>query len=291
MTEREIPQQAAGAAALSVGAAAVLTVGKVILGILTGSVAVISEAVHSASDLVAALVAFWAIRAAGKPPDRDHPYGHDRAENLASLLQGALVVAAGTFVAVEAVRRLVGRPNPIQRIDLALLVMGASAIVALIVFLRLRRVAQATGSSALAADALHLATDVWTTAAVAVGLLAVRATGARWIDAAVALLVSAFVVAVGARLCWFSANVLADSNLPDDEISRVEAVLAEFAVDGLSFHKLRGRQAGRKRHIDLHMVVPPETTVREGHQLSGRVKHAVSGAVPNAEVLIHLEDH
>ena len=291
MSERDTSRRAAGAAALSVGAAGALTTVKVVLGVLTGSVAVISEAVHSASDLVAALVAFWAIRAASKPPDRDHPYGHDRAENLASLLQGALVVAAGTFVAVEAIRRLFGSPEPVRRVDLALVVIGVSAIVALVVSLRLRRVAHATGSSALAADAIHLATDVWTTAAVGVGLLAVRATGSRWIDAAVALLVSMFVVGVGARLCWASANVLADSNLPDDEIFRVEAVLAELSVDGLSFHKLRGRQAGRKRHIDLHMVVPPETTVRAGHQLSGRVKQAVASAVPNAEVLIHLEDH
>jgi cation diffusion facilitator family transporter len=258
---------------------------------VTGSVAVFSEVVHSGSDLVAAIVAFWAIRAAQKPPDRDHPYGHDRAENLAALLQGALVVAAGTFVAVEAARRLFGEPEPVRQINLAVAVMAASAAIALLVSLRLRSVAKRTRSAALAADALHLATDVWTATAVLAGLIVVRATGARWIDAAVALAVSVLVIATGMRLCWSSANVLADSNLPDDEIVQVEAVLAEFAAEGLSFHKLRGRQAGRKRHIDLHMVVPPETTVREGHQLSGRVKHAVTAAIPNAEVLIHLEDH
>lgn len=291
MSESNPSRDASRAAALSIGAAAFLTAVKVALGVVTGSVAVFSEVIHSGSDLVAAIVAFWAIRAARKPPDRDHPYGHDRAENLAALLQGALVVAAGAFVAVEATRRLFGDPEPVRQINLAVAVMAVSAAIAWAVSLRLRSVAKRTRSAALAADAVHLATDVWTATAVLAGLVAVRITGSRWIDAAVALAVSALVIVTGIRLCWASANVLADSNLPDSEIAQVEAVLAEFAAEGLSFHKLRGRQAGRKRHIDLHMVVSPETTVREGHQLSGRVKHAVASAIPNAEVLIHLEDH
>jgi cation diffusion facilitator family transporter len=283
-------RRASRAAGLSASASALLTGVKLTLGIATGSVAILSEAVHSATDLIAALIAFWAIRAASKPPDRQHPYGHERAENLAALIEGALVVAAGVLVAFESARRLaVG--GAINHLGLAIAVMSCSALVSLAVAINLRRVARETESAALAGDALNLQTDAAMAAAVVAGLVAVAATGSEILDPIIAVVVGLVICAVGARLCWSSAQVLADSNLPEAEITKVEAVLSRFEAEGLSFHKVRGRRAGAKRHIDLHMVVSPETTVRQGHIMSGRVKHELAAVVPNAEVLIHLEDH
>lgn len=283
-------RRASRAAGLSASASFALMIAKLTLGVVTGSVAILSEAVHSATDLIAALIAFWAIRAAAKPPDRQHPYGHERTENLAALLEGALVVAAGLLVTVESAQRL-QHGGTIEHLGLAIAVMSVSALVSLTVALHLRRAARLTQSAALAGDALNLQTDAVMAAAVVGGLVAVAATGWGILDPLIAIVVGLVICAAGARLCWTSAQVLVDSNLPESEITKVEAVLARFEAEGLSFHKLRGRRAGAKRHIDLHMVVAPETTVRQGHILSGRVKGDLVAVVPNAEVLIHVEDH
>ena len=279
------------AAIMSVASNALLTAVKLVIGVVTGSVAVLSEAANSAGDLIASAIAFAGVRAAARPADADHPYGHEKSENLAAAIEGVLVLAAGVAVAVEAVRRLATGSPEIAHLDLAIAVMAASAVVNLAVSLRLRRVARRTGSPAIEGDAAHLASDVWTSGGTAVGLGLVAVTGWAALDAIVALAVAAYVIAVGARLSWRAAQVLLDSNLPDGEIGLIEGVLAGFEKEGIGFHALRGRRAGSKRLVDLHMVVAPETTVRQGHAMSGRVKAAVRSALPGTEVLIHLEDH
>ena len=279
------------AALFSVGSNATLTLVKLVLGLVTGSVAVLSEAAHSASDLVASVIAFVAVRTAARPADRDHPYGHEKAENLAAAVEGALVLLAGLAVATEAIRRLVNGAPAVDHIGLAVGVMAVSTIVNLMVSARLRRVARETGSPAIEGDAAHLTADVWTSAGAAAGLGLAWATGWEPFDAVTALAVSAYVVAMGVRLVLRAGQVLLDSALPEGEMEAIERVLEGFAADGVSFHALRARRAGSKRHVDLHMVVPPDTTVRAGHAMSGRVKGAVREALPNSEVLIHLEDH
>jgi cation diffusion facilitator family transporter len=280
-----------GAALLSVVSNALLTIAKLVLGLLTGSVAVLSEAVHSASDLMASGIAFFAVRTSARPPDRDHPYGHEKAENLAAAIEGLLILAAGGYVAAEALRRLAAGAAAVAHLDLAIAVMAGAAAVNLLVSARLRRVARRTGSPAIEGDAAHLSADVWTSAGTAAGLAAVALTGWRPLDALVALAVAGYVLWMGVRLTSRAAGVLLDSSLPAAELATIAGVLDGFETDGVSFHKVRGRQAGCKRHVDLHMVVPPETTVRRGHELSGRVKGALASALPGAEVLIHLEDH
>ena len=284
-------RQTRAAALLSVASNALLTIAKIVLGIVTGSVAVLSEAVHSAGDMVASGIAFVAVRTSARPPDRSHPYGHEKAENLAAAVEGVLIVAAGGYVVVEAGRRLAEGGSHVDHLGLAVGVMAASALVNVLVTTRLRRVARSTGSPAIEGDAAHLTADVWTSAGTAAGLLLVLVTGWQPLDALVALAVSGYVIWMGCRLTWRAAEVLLDTALPAAEQARIDQVLAGFAAEGVSFHKVRGRRAGAKRHVDLHMVVPPETTVRHGHRLSGQVKGALVHALPGTEVLIHLEDH
>lgn len=277
---------------LAVGSNTLLMVAKFAIWLVTGSVAVLSDAANSAGDLLASAIAFAGVRAAARPADEDHPYGHEKTENLAAMIEGVLVLAAGLAVGVEALRRLVSGSDTLVRLDLAIAVMALSAVVNLAVSTRLRRVARRTGSPAVEGEAAHLASDVWTSVGTVVGLGLVALTGWDPLDALVGLGIAAYVAVVGARLIWRAVQVLLDSSLPPDEMAAIEAVLAGFsASDGVSFHALRGRRAGSKRHVDMHMVVPPETTVRNGHVMSGRVKSAVQGTVPNTEVLIHLEDH
>lgn len=284
-------RQTRAAALLSVASNALLTIAKLVLGLVTGSVAVLSEAVHSAGDLVASGIALVAVRTSARPADQDHPYGHEKAENLAAAVEGLLIVAAGGYVAVEAGRRLADGGAHVDHLELAIAVMAASAIVNLLVTARLRRVARSTGSPAIEGDAAHLTADVWTSAGTAAGLVLVLVTGWQPLDALVALAVSAYVLLMGVRLSWRAAEVLLDTALPAAEQAEIDRVLAAFEGGGVSFHKVRGRRAGSKRHVDLHMVVPPETTVRHGHRLSGQVKGELVRALPGTEVLIHIEDH
>lgn len=280
------------AALLSVASNTVLMIAKLIVGLVTGSVAVLSDAANSGGDLVASGIAFAGVRAAARPADHDHPYGHEKTENLAALIEGVLVLLAGAVVAVEAGRRLVDGSAGLVGVDLAVAVMVFSAVANLAVSARLRRVARRTGSPAIEADAAHLASDVWTSGGAAVGLVIVAAAGWTRVDAVVGVAISLYVIWIGARLAWRAAQVLLDTALPPEEMQAIEVVLAGFSRDeDISFHALRGRRAGSKRHVDLHMVVPPDTTVRNGHAMSGRVKTAVRDALPNTEVLIHLEDH
>jgi cation diffusion facilitator family transporter len=279
------------AALLSVASSALLTAVKLAVAMVTGSAAVLSEAANSAGDLVASAIALAGVRAAARPADAGHPYGHGKSENLAAAVEGLLVLAAGAAVAIEATRRLASGAPAIAHLDLAIAVMAGSAAVNLAVALRLRRVARRTGSPAVEGDAAHLASDVWTSAATAAGLALVALTGWAALDAVVALAVAAYVAWVGVRLAWRAAHVLLDGSLPESEIAVIEGVLAGFAEEGVAFHALRGRRAGSARLVDLHMVVPPDTTVRRGHAMSGRVKGAVRAALPGTEVLIHLEDH
>ena len=280
------------AALLSVGSNTVLMVAKFAIWLVTGSVAVLSDAANSAGDLVASGIAFAGVRAAARPADEDHPYGHEKTENLAAAIEGVLVLGAGIAVAIEATRRLLSGDDPLVRLDLAIAVMVVSAVVNLFVSRRLRGVARRTGSPAIDGEAAHLSSDVWTSAGTAAGLVLVALTGWSALDSLVGIAIALYVIVVGARLLRRAIQVLLDGSLPPDELAAIQAVLADFsASDGVSFHALRGRRAGSKRHVDMHMVVPPETTVRNGHVMSGRVKSAVQASVPNTEVLIHLEDH
>ena len=232
------PRENRAAALLSVASNAALTVVKLVVGLVTGSVAVLSEAANSAGDLVASGIAFAGVRAAARPADADHPYGHEKSENLAAAVEGILVLAAGLAVAVEAIRRLASGAPAIDHIGLAIGVMAASAVVNLAVSLRLRRVARRTGSPAIEGDAAHLGADVWTSAGAGVGLALVAITGWEPLDAIVALAVAGYVVAVGARLVWRAAHVLLDGSLPEGDMRAIEGVLAGFEA--------RGRQLPRR---------------------------------------------
>src|SRR5262245_16002692 len=213
------------AALLSVTANLALLAAKLAVGVLTGSVAVLSEAAHSGTDLVASLVGLSAVRAAARPADHGHPYGHERAENLAAAAQGLLIVGVGGFGVLEAVRRLV-EDGRVDRIGLAIAVMGSSAAVALVVALRVRRAARAAGSPALGGVATDMLADVVTSAGILVGLALVAVTGWDRLDAIVALGVAGWILFTGGRLLWRSAQVLLDSTLPADEIAVLERVLA-----------------------------------------------------------------
>ena len=278
-----------GAAALSVASNSALILLKAIAGTVTGSVALLTEALHSATDLVASIVALFSLRAADAPADESHPYGHEKIEDMAAAIEGVLILVGSVVIAFEAVRHLI-EGTGVQRLGVALVVLVVSIVVNFVVSRRLSTRAAATSSPALAADAAHLTTDMLSSFGVLVALAVVAVTGWEWLDPVVALMVAAVVAVAGVRILTRSSRVLVDETLPDPELEAIRAVVIEFADAGIvGFHELRGRQAGARRHVDLHVQFRAGMTLEEAHGIAHRLQEAIRERLGPADVLIHLE--
>jgi cation diffusion facilitator family transporter len=277
------------AAALSVASNSALIILKAIAGTITGSVALLTEALHSATDLVASVVAFFSVRKADLPADESHPYGHEKIEDMAAAIEGMLILVGCGLITFEAVRNLV-RGAEVERLGVGLAVLGLSVVVNFVVSANLRRRAAATGSPALAADAAHLRTDMATSAGVLVALALVTATGWDWLDPVVALVVAAAIAGAGVRILARSSRVLVDEALPDDELEAIRDVVVAFAGRGIvGFHALRARKAGARRHVDLHVQFRSGTTLEDAHRTAHELQDAIRRRLGGADVLIHLE--
>jgi cation diffusion facilitator family transporter len=278
-----------GAAGLSILSNSALIILKVIAGTVTGSVAMLTEALHSATDLIASIVAFFSVRAADVPADETHPYGHEKIEDMAAAIEGVLILVGCGLIAFEAVRNLV-RDTGVERLGIGIAVLAVSIVVNFVVSRTLSRRAELTGSPALAADAAHLRTDMGTSAAVLAALALVVVTGWDWLDPAIALVVAAVVGVAGVRILTQSSRVLVDETLPDPELEVIREVLAAFAERGIvGFHELRGRQAGARRHVDLHVQFRAGTSLEEAHRTAHELQDAIRERLGHADVLIHLE--
>ncbi len=270
-------------------AAALLTMGlKAVAYGLTGSVTLLSDALESIVNLVAAVVALLTLRYAAAPADEQHPHGHEKAEYFSSGLEGALICAAAAAIVWAAVARLLD-PRALTALDLGLGISVAASLVNLVVARVLKRAAVTHRSIVLAADAEHLMTDVWTSAGVLVGLLLVRFTGWLWLDPLAAILVALHISWVGAGILRASMRGLLDAALPSDEISQIRQVLAGFERDGIAFHALRTRSSGSRRFVSVHVLVPGAWTVQAGHDLLERVERALRETAPKTTVITHLE--
>ncbi len=276
-------------AALSVLSNSGLILLKVIAGTITGSVAVLTEAVHSSIDLVASIVAFFSVRKADEPADESHRYGHEKIENLSAAIEGILILVGSAAIAFEAIRHLVNH-GQVRTIWLAIAVAGLSMVVNLLVSARISHRARATDSPALAGDAAHLRTDALTSAAVLVGLLLVKITGAQWLDPAVALAVAVAIVITGIRLLFGSSRVLVDEALPADEVAAIRAAIEEFGPRGVvGYHELRTRRAGSRRYVDLHVQFQAGTSLEDAHRTAHELQDRIASRLEGSDVLIHLE--
>jgi cation diffusion facilitator family transporter len=277
------------AAGLSIVSNATLIVLKIVAGALTGSVAIITEAVHSSIDLMASVVAYFSVRKADEPADESHPYGHQKVENLAAALEGVLILVGAGIIVYESVRRLAD-PQPLEQLGFGIGVIAFSLVANLAVSTYLYRQAGTTESPALEGDAAHLRTDALTSGGVLVALVLVVATDAEALDPITALIVAAAIVYSGVRIVSRSSRVLVDEALPADELARVQEAIESFeAPEVVGFHKLRARRAGSRRDIDLHVQFRSGTSLERAHALSHELQGHIRGAVRGAVVLIHLE--
>ncbi len=285
----ERPAVKSRAALLSVGSNTLLILLKVVAGTVTGSVSILSEAMHSAVDLIASIVAFFSIRKADEPADEDHPWGHAKVENLAAAIEGMLILVGSAIIAFEAIRRLI-RGSEVDHLGLGMAVIGFSMVANLGISAYLHHRARQTESPALEADAAHLRTDAFTSGGVFLGLALTEITGATWIDPVVALMVAAAILWTGLSIITRSGRMLVDEALPGAELDAIREEIVAFGTrDVRGFHKLRARRAGSRRYVDLHVQFAAGTTLEAAHETAHALQDAIADRLPGTDVLIHLE--
>ena len=278
-----------GAARLSVVSNTLLIILKVVAGAITGSIAIITEAVHSSIDLLASIVAYLSLRKADEPADAEHQYGHAKAENLAAAIEGMLILVGAGVIVFESSRRLASG-SEIDHIGFGIAVIALSASVNLAISTYLYRQARAHDSPALEGDAAHLRADAATSLAVLLGLVLIEVTGFEQVDSIVALMVGAAIVYTGVRILTRSSRVLMDEALPREELDLVRKLIADYPGPELEgFHKLRGRRAGSRRHIDLHLQFTSGTSLERAHDIAHDLQAQVRARMPGAELLVHIE--
>jgi cation diffusion facilitator family transporter len=274
---------------LSIAAAIATITLKTLAWWLTGSVGLLSDALESIVNLVAALLALAMLRLAASPPDERHPYGFSKAEYFAAGIEGALIVLAAAGIFASALPRLI-EPRPLEAPVLGLALSVVASAINLGVGMLLIRVGRMEHSITLEADGHHLMTDVWTSAGVVAGVALVFATGWLRLDPLVALAVAVHIIWTGLRLMRRSWKGLLDAAIPTEETGEVTKLFTEYSRRyGVSFHALRTRQAGARRFISFHLLVPDEWTVARAHRLSEEIESRIGSLVPNAGVLIHTE--
>lgn len=276
----------ANTARLSILSNSLLIVMKLIAGILSGSVSIISEAIHSSMDLIAAIIAFFSVKVSDNPPDSRHPYGHGKFENISGVIEALLIFIAAGWIILEAVKKLSGESTELNALGIGSVVMFISAFVNFLVSRRLYKVAFETNSVALEADALHLKTDVYTSLGVAVGLALILVTGIKWLDPVVAILVALFIIHEAYNLLKKAFNPLLDEAWEEEEVQELEERLKEMKV---RYHEMRTRVAGNYRFIDFHVEIPREVSVGNAHSYCDEVENELKGIYNNLNVTIHVE--
>jgi len=274
-------------ASLSVLSNTILVVGKLTIGLLTGTVSLVSEAIHSGVDLLAAAIAFMAVKKSSAPPDADHDYGHGKVENVSAGVEALLIIVAALYIVYEAIEKLTA-PQPPQSLNLAIAVMAGSSLINAIVSQRLYHVGELTGSEALKADGMHLRTDVWTSAAVLAGIVLMKWTGFVWLDPFIAIGVALGILRVGYTMCRDSYGNLTDASLSAQEEKRIgNIILATPGVKG--FHQLRTRMAGRETLMDFHLELDRTLSFGEAHAISEEVEDSLHKHYGHCDSTIHID--
>ncbi|MCX6245005.1 MAG: cation diffusion facilitator family transporter [Bacteroidetes bacterium] len=283
-------------ARLSVLSNTLLIIMKVVVGFLSGSISILSEAIHSFMDLLAAIIAFFSVRISDTPADERHPYGHGKFENISGVVEAILIFVASAWIIMEAVRKII-HPKDIEKIGLGIVVMAISAIVNFLVSRKLYKVAKETDSIALEADALHLKVDVYTSMGVAGGLFLMLVLGyffksplITYLDPVIAILVALLILRESFILFKKAYSPLLDEALSHEEVELIKKLISANCSDTMSYHGLRTRKAGNYRYVDFHLNVPAEMTVKNAHALCDAIEEEIKRSINHTEVTIHVEN-
>ena len=288
-------QKKVAVAWLSVLSNTTLVIFKIIVGLAIGSVAVISEAIHSGIDLIASAVALFAVNKSGKPADRSHPFGHGKIENISGAFEALLIFVAAGWIFYEAIHKLMA-PTPVEGVGWGVAIMAFSSALNWFISALLFKVGRETHSVALQADAWHLRTDVYTSGGVMVGLILIE-VGEKlfpgihfhWIDPVAAIIVALLILKAAAVLTQDSIRDLLDTMIPAEEETWIHDCIGKFAPTVCGFHNLRTRRTGHIRFMDVHLLVDGHMTVYESHRIANEIERDVEAQYPGSSVTIHVE--
>lgn len=275
-------------ASLSIFSNSFVTLLKLVVGFLTGSVAILSEAIHSSLDLVASIIAYFSVKISSKPPDREHPYGHGKVENVSGTIETLLIFVAGFWIIDESVKKLL-HPEPIQLPMLGVAIMLLGAAINLAVGMTVKRVGEKIDSVAMRSNALHLLTDVFSSLGVAVSLFLAALTNITAIDPLIGIAIAIFIMKEAYHLGKQSFSPLLDASLSEEEKNTIRQIIESYREEYIEYHDLRTRRAGPEKHIDFHLVVPSHLPVEKAHALCDRIETELKQKIKPARVLIHLE--
>ena len=273
---------------LSIAAAIVIICLKAVAYWLTNSVGLLSDALESVVNLVAAIVALVVLTVSTRPADEDHPYGHDKAEYFSSGVEGGMILIMAVGIAVAAIERLFN-PRPLEQLGLGVAISAVASVINFVVARVLLAASRAHDSITLEADARHLMTDVWTSIGVVIAVGAITVTGWAALDPLIALVVAANITWTGVDLVRTSMRGLMDTALPEEELDVIRGALDPHHGEGITYHALRTRRSGPRRFVSMHLLVPGAWTVQRGHDLVEHIEAQIREQLPNTTITVHLE--
>lgn len=276
------------AAWISVFSNTFLTVGKLVIGLMIGSISVISEAIHSGNDLLASFIALFSVKTSTKPPDKRHPYGHGKIENISGTIEALLIFVAAIMIITEAIKKIL-HGGELMETGWGIVIMGVAAAINFVISTYLLRIGRKTKSVALEADGMHLRTDVYTSLGVFIGLILIKITGEHMIDPIAAMLVAVIIIKAAYDLTKKAFMPLLDAAIAPDNLQLVESILNEYNDSYIEYHELRTRTAGRESYIDLHLVINPHRSIQEAHDLCDAIEMRIESAITYSHVMIHVE--
>lgn len=278
------------AAMLSIVSNTSLILLKVIAGIISGSIGIISEAIHSGTDLLASIITFFSVSESHKPADEDHQFGHGKFEDFTSFLEGILIILAALYIIYEAFKKIFYGLQIEVEATIGVAVMVFSVFANLLVSTYLFKVAKKTGSTALYADGEHLRTDIFSSVAVLIGLVMVKYTGIHAFDPIMAILVAVIIFIAGYKICEDASKSLLDVTLSEEENSKIKEIVNNHTPNGvIELKKLRTRYSGLKKNIELVLIVEKTMQISSSHELCDKIEDEIEAKLQNTDISIHLE--
>lgn len=286
----EYANEKKSAALLSIFSNSFLIITKLFVGISSGSVSIISEAVHSFTDLLASILAFFSVKISSEPADNDHQFGHGKFEDLSGVIEGLLIIVAAIYIIYEAAQKLINHSFHHLETTSGIIVMILSVIINIFVSVNLFRVARKTDSIALLADAEHLKADIYTSLGVLLGLVIIKFTGLSIVDPIIALFIAIFIIKTGVSLCLTSSKNLLDVSLPAEDKKLIVNTVKNYISDEIQGIKnIKTRKAGPNKLVEFTIIVPTDMTIKEGHDICDKIEHDLSSKINNLHVTIHIE--
>lgn len=278
------------AAKLSVVSNAALIILKLIAGFISGSISIISEAVHSCSDLLASVITLFSVHKSEQPADFDHQFGHGKYEDLSGLIEGILIILAALYILYEVLKKITGTSEPISDSGLGMIVMFISVVANVLVSVYLMKVAKNTDSIALYADAEHLNTDIYSSLTVFLGLVCIHYTGIHAIDPILAVIVAVIIIHTGYKICKEAVNNLLDGSLPEKNIKEIKSIIEKYNEHGIcGIKEIKTRKAGKNKEINITLLLEGERTIKYAHDLCDALEKDIEQNLGNTEVTIHVE--